>query len=81
MKKSFNLEVFKTNKTLTTKKQETFRLKFKPFLNLDGIMSLCLEEEYLYVEFDQSLLNLDSFKRNLTVVEFPLERKNIKLAS
>ncbi len=73
MKNSFKLEILKTNKTLTTEEQNTFRLKFKPLLNLVGIMSLCLEAKELYVEFDPTLFKLDSFKLNLLETEFPLE--------
>ncbi len=73
MKNSFNLEILKTNKTLTTEEQNTFRLKLKPLLKLDGIMSLCLEAKELYVEFDPALFNLDSFKQTLIKTGFPLE--------
>jgi len=73
MKNSFNLEILKTNKTLTKEEQNTFRLKFKPLLELDGIMSLCLEAKELYVEFDPALSNLDSFKQTLIETGFPLE--------
>ncbi|REE80311.1 hypothetical protein BX611_1953 [Lutibacter oceani] len=81
MKNSFKLEVLKTNKILTTEEQSKFRLKFKPFLNIEGVISLCLEEEHLYIEYDPIFFNLDSFKEILTAVGFPLELENIKLAS
>ena len=77
MKNSFNLEVLKTNKILTTEEQRNFLLKFKPFLNIAGIISLCLEEETLYIEYDPISFNLNSFKEILTAVEFPLKYENI----
>lgn len=80
MKNLFKLEVLKTNKTLTAKEQNAFRLKFKPFLNIDGVLSLCLEEEYLYIEYDPKSFNLDSFKDILTDAGFPLKYENSKLA-
>ena len=81
MKNLFKLEVLKTNKILTTEEQSNFRLKFKPFLNIAGIISLCLEEEHLYIEYDPITFNLDSFKEILTAVGFPLGHEKIKLAS
>jgi len=80
MKNLFKLEVLKTNKTLTAKEQNDFRLKFKPFLNIDGVSSLCLEEEDLYIEYDPKSFNLDSFKDILTDAGFPLKYENSKLA-
>ncbi|MBK5193960.1 MAG: hypothetical protein JJE07_12285 [Flavobacteriaceae bacterium] len=80
MKNLFKLEVLKTNKTLTAKEQNDFRLKFKPFLNIDGVSSLCLEEEHLYIEYDPKSFNLDSFKDILTDSGFPLKYENSKLA-
>ena len=73
MKNSFKLEVLKTNKILTTEEQRNFLLKFKPFLNIAGVISLCLEEEHLYIEYNPISFNLDSFKEILTAVGFPLE--------
>ncbi|MHB1105053.1 MAG: hypothetical protein ACYC01_10715 [Lutibacter sp.] len=80
MKNLFKLEVLKTNKTLTAKEQNAFRLKFKPFLNIDGVISLCLEEEHLYIEYDPKSFNLDSFKHILTDAGFPLKYENRKPA-
>ena len=80
MKNLFKLEVLKTNKTLTAKEQNDFRLKFKPLLNIDGVSSLCLEEEELYIEYDPKFFNLDSFKDILTDAGFPLKYENSKLA-
>jgi hypothetical protein len=76
MKNLFKLEVLKTNKTLIAEEQNAFRLKFKPFLNIEGVISLCLEEEHLYIEFDPISFNLDSFKEILTAAGFPLEHED-----
>ncbi|KAF0243358.1 MAG: hypothetical protein Q8K92_02865 [Leadbetterella sp.] len=81
MKNLFKQEVLKTNRTLTTEEQKAFRLKFKPFLNIAGVISLCLEEEDLYIEYDPISFNLVSFKQNLTDAGFPLEDENINGAS
>ena len=75
MKNSFKLKILKTSKTLTTEEQNAFRLKLRPLLKLDGIMSLCLEAEELYIEFNPTFFNLDSFKLNLTDLGFPMEHE------
>lgn len=75
MKNLFKLEVLKTNRTLTTEEQKAFRLKFKAFLNIEGVISLCLEEEHLYIESDPTSFNLGSFKGVLKDVGFPLEHE------
>ena len=81
MKNLFKLEILKTNKTLTTKEQKDFRFKFKPVLKIDGVLSLCLEEAHLYIEYDPKSFNLDSFKDVLTDAGFPLKYENSKLAN
>ncbi|TVZ26842.1 hypothetical protein JM83_1833 [Gillisia sp. Hel_I_86] len=79
MKNLFKLEVLKTNKTLTAKEQNGFRSKFKPFLNMDGLSSLCLEDDHLYIEYGTLSFNVDSFKDVLTNSGFPLNHENRKL--
>lgn len=76
MKNSFKLEVLKTSKTLTTEQQRTFRIKLKPLLEHDGVISLCLEADELYIEFDPTSFNLGSLKDVLKEVGFPLEHEN-----
>lgn len=78
MKNSFNLEILKINKNLTAEEQETFRQKFKPLLDISGIMSLCLESRELYVEFNPTLFNLDSFKFLLIELGFPLKHELVR---
>jgi len=73
MENSFSIEVFKTNKTLTTEEQNIFRENFKPLLTVDGMISLCLEAEDLYVEFNPVSFQLDSFKHNIMDMGFPLK--------
>jgi hypothetical protein len=73
MKNSSNLEILKTNKKLTIEEQNTFRQKLKPLLNVSGIKALCLEDKELYVEFNPTLLKLDSFKQRLLKAGFPIE--------
>lgn len=73
MKNSFSIETLKTNKTLTTEEQNIFRQKFKPLLKVDGIISICIEADGLYVEYNPLSFKLDSFKLNILKMGFPLE--------
>jgi len=79
MKNLFNLEILKTNKKLTTEEQNSCRQKLKPLLNVSGIMALCLEDKELYVEFNSTLFNLDSFKQSLMKAGFPLELDAVRV--
>ncbi len=76
MENSFKLEVLRTNKILKTNEQSNFRLKFKPFLNIEGVISLCLAEEHLYIEYDPMFFNLESFKESIITVGFPLQQED-----
>lgn len=79
MKTLNKVKIFKTSRILTENEQSSFRLKFKPFLNTNGIISLCLEERHLYLEYNSSIFNLTNFKNKLNYFEFPLKntRKSI----
>lgn len=76
MKNLFKLEILKTSRTLTTEEQNTFRIKLKPLLEQDGVVSLCLEADELYVEYDPTSFNLGSLKGVLKEIGFPLEHEN-----
>lgn len=79
MKNLLKLEILKTKKSLTTEEQNTFRLKFKPLLTLEGIMSLCLEKKHLYVEYNPVLINMDSFKQTLIKSGYPLKLNPVQV--
>ena len=73
MKTFIKVKEFKTSRILTTNEQSSFRIKFKPFLDSNGIISLCLEERYLYLEYNSNIFNLTKFKNELNYFEFPLK--------
>jgi hypothetical protein len=80
MKNTFHLEVLNTDRVLTSAEQHKFRARLKKLLKLDGLISMCLETERLYVEFDPLLFSLGSFKSVLSDIGFPL-KQDLKLAS
>lgn len=73
MKNSHSIETLKTSRSLKTEEQNSFRLKFEPLLRLTGIITLCLEGNELYVEYNPEMFNLDSFKSLVLDMGFPLE--------
>jgi len=79
MKNSFNIETLETIRTLTLEEQNTFRIKFKPLLKIKGIKSLCLEAEELFVEFNPTEFNLDSFKIRLVEMGIPMKLEAIQV--
>lgn len=80
MKNTFNLEVINTDRMLTSAEQQKFRARLKKLLKLDGLISMCLETESLYVEFNPQLFSLGSFKSVLSDIGFPL-KQDLKLAA
>jgi hypothetical protein len=77
MKNSFSIKTLKTNETLTAVEQNIFRQKFKPLLKVYGIISLCLEAENIYVEYNPVSFKLDSFKLNILDLGFPLKTDEV----
>jgi len=80
MKNTFRLEVLNTERVLTNDEQHAFRMKLKHLLKMDGIISLYLDDENLYVEIEPGVFNLDAFKLILTNIGFPVAG-NVKMAS
>jgi hypothetical protein len=80
MKNTFKLEVLNTKRVLTRNEQNKFRQHLKPLLKLNGLVSMCLEAESLYVEFNPELFDIATFKLVLSDINFPLDHK-AKIAS
>lgn len=80
MKNTFRLEVMNTNRVHTNNEQKSFRGHLEQLLKLNGMISMCLEAENLYVEFNPKLFNLASFKSALKSIGFPL-KQDLRLAA
>jgi hypothetical protein len=80
MKNTFNLEVINTGRMLTSEEQQKFRLRLNELLKLEGLISMCLDADSLYVEFNPQLFSLGSFKSVLSDIGFPLKHE-LKLAT
>lgn len=80
MKNTLRIEVMSTDRPLTENEQNAFRAQLQHLMGLNGIESMCIEAENLYVEFNPDFFNLDSFKQVLTDIGFPLER-HVRMAS
>nr|NQU90290.1 hypothetical protein [Bacteroidota bacterium] len=80
MKNTFKLEVMNTQLILTKIEQDAFKVHLKHLLKSKGMISMCVEAENLYVEFNPKLFNLESFKSDLKDIGFPL-KQDINLAA
>lgn len=75
MKNTFNITVLNTNKVLNNDEQIYYRRLLRPLLRLDSIISLCIEDSELYVEYDPYLFNIESFKAILLDIGFPIKER------
>ncbi len=80
MKNTFEIEIINLGRLLNPNELNAIRARLKPLLKLEGIISMCLEPDTLYVEFDPNLFNLEMFKLMISDIGFPIEQ-DIKLAS
>lgn len=60
MKNSNRFEIVKPNKKLTNNEQNNCRDLIRPLLNKEGIISLCHDNENLFVEYNPEILTINS---------------------
>jgi hypothetical protein len=75
MKNTFNITILNTKRKLNDDDRIYYRRLLRPLLGLDSIISLCLEDNELYVEYDPNLFNIESFKAILLDIGFPLKER------
>lgn len=78
MKKKYSLKRQSTQKVLTEKEQNEFRLKLKGLSNFNGIESICLEAEELFIEYNPQKLNESIINSELTKINFPASNVTFK---
>ena len=72
MKNSNGFEIVKTNKNLTNSEQNNLRDLLRPLLNKEGIISMCLDNKSLFVEFNPEILTVNSIYELLEEKGFPV---------
>jgi hypothetical protein len=80
MKNTFEIEIINAGRLLSSNELIGLRSRMKSLLDIEGIISLCLEPDTLYVEFNPNLFDLEIFKLLLYDVGFPI-KEDIRLAS
>jgi len=77
---NYKLEVISTFRTLSAEEQNIIRGQLNQLNKFDGLISMCLESNELYVEFDPEKFNLSVFKLILSDIGFPIT-ENFNIAS
>lgn len=78
--KTYNLEIIKSAKEISADEQTRLKKQLKVLLKQKGIVSLCLDSKYLFVEYNADYLALNDLAILLREAEFPL-KSELKLAS
>ena len=75
MKKANSFIIIKTISVLTEKEQSDCRVLLKDMLKQQGIISLCLDKENLFVEYNPEILNLENILQMMENVGFPADKE------
>ncbi len=80
MKKANSFIIVKTISVLTEKEQSDCRVLLKDMLKQQGIISLCLDNENLFVEYNPEILNLEKIYQMMENVGFPADKEITNVA-
>ncbi len=75
MEKGNSFQIIKTRTVLSEKEQSECRVLLKDILKQKGIISLCLDSENLFMEFNQKYLNTDKIYLMLYNLGFTLDKE------
>lgn len=75
MKKANSSQIIKISTVLTEEEQSDCRELLKDTLKQQGIISLCLDKEYLFVEYNPEILNTEKIFLMLEDVGFPVDKE------
>ncbi len=75
MKKANSFQIITTIMVLNEKEQSDCRVLLKDMLKQKGIISLCLDKENLFVEYNPEILNVEKIFTMLGNVGFPAEKE------
>ncbi len=75
MKKINSFQIIKTNTVLTEEEQSGCRELLKDMLKQKGIISLCLDKEDLFVEYNPEILNVERIFLMLENIGFPTNKE------
>ncbi|HYQ58985.1 MAG TPA: hypothetical protein VEP89_16700 [Draconibacterium sp.] len=78
--KTNNLKIIESGKVLSTNEQQEIKTRLRPLLKLDGVISLCLDSEYLFIEYKAQNISFKNLERLILETRFPAKQVS-KLAS
>jgi len=78
MRKSNNLEIINTKYILSQNQQAHYRNRLKQLLKKEGIISMCLEDRSLFIEYTEDILNVITIRDLLSDIGFPMKEQLIE---
>jgi len=78
MRKSNNLEIINTKYILSQNQQAHYRNRLEQLLKKEGIISMCLEDRSLFIEYTEDILNIASIRDMLLDINFPMKEQLIE---
>ena len=78
MRTSNNLQVINTKNILSQNQQIRYRYRLKQMLKNEGIISLCLEDRSLFIEYRGDVINMATIRDFLSAINFPLKEQLIE---
>jgi hypothetical protein len=73
MKESFSLEIISTKSALSNNQQADVRGRLKQLLKNEGIISICLDESSIFIEYKPDVLDKALPANLLLDYNFPLD--------
>ncbi len=70
-----SLKIVKVEKALSEDEQKDYRLKLAGLAKVAGIISICLESEELYLEYDPYKCSIEFIQAELEKIGFPTKKK------
>lgn len=78
--KTYKLEIIKTERILSEAEQTMLRKRLRHLLTKKGIISICLDNEYLFIEYDGNIYNPESIQPLLITTSYLLAN-GLRMAS
>ena len=72
MKETYTVEIVNTKRVLSKNQQAFFRDRLKQLLEKEEIISICLANKNLFIEYNQNKLDKASIKDLLLEYDFPV---------
>jgi len=78
MKTSNSLKIINTTFILSQNQQARYRDRLKQLVKNEGIVSICLEDRSLFIEYEENIINIVSIRDFLSSINFPMKEQLIE---